>query len=107
MVVMLVKKCEMRPVEKTLFGFFYISIIFNYFKMCYDYPFTCTMNFRYITPTVIITSIFCGLFMNIRKNNEHPCVVKAVSAVLTLLVGVFCVLSVITYIAICAPVITE
>lgn len=107
MVVMLVKKCEMRPVEKTLFGFFYISMIFNYFKMCYDYPFTCTMNFRYITPTVIITSIFCGLFMNIRKNNEHPCAVKAVSAVLTLLVGAFCVLSVITYIAICAPVITE
>ena len=45
--------------------------------------------------------------MNIRKNNEHPCAVKAVSAVLTVLVGAFCVLSVITYIAICAPVITE
>lgn len=103
MIVMMFKKCAMKPLEKTFFGLFYILMIANFYKMCYDYPFTCTMNFRYITPTVIVTSLFCGLFMAQKKNGETSKPVKAVSYAITGAAGLFCLLSVMTYVSVCAP----
>ena len=33
----------------------------SFFKAAADYAFTCTMNFRYITPTVITGAVFIGM----------------------------------------------
>jgi 4-amino-4-deoxy-L-arabinose transferase-like glycosyltransferase len=103
MIVMLFKKCEMKPLEKTLFFSFYVVMIANFYKMCADYPFTCTMNFRYITPTVIVTSLFCGVFMKPKNDGEPEKSVAVISKAIAVLTAVFCLLSVMTYVSICAP----
>lgn len=35
--------------------------IISYIKFCFDYPFTFTMNFRYIVPTLISYSVITGI----------------------------------------------
>lgn len=35
--------------------------IISYIKFCFDYPFTFTMNFRYIVPTLISFSVITGI----------------------------------------------
>ena len=41
----------------------FVLEIISYLKFCFDYPFTFTMNFRYIVPTLIsytaITGVAC------------------------------------------------
>lgn len=103
MIVMLFKKCGMKPLEKTLFASFYFVMLFNFYKMCRDYPFTCTMNFRYITPTVIITSLFCGMFMQMKKDGEMPKSVAVISKAIMVMAAAFCMLTVMVYVTVCAP----
>ncbi len=105
MIIMLFKKSMMKPTHKAFLGVFYASLIFNYLKMCSDYPFTCTQNFRYITPTVIITSIFCGVFLQTVKDNANTKnkekAVVSLTYIIALLVGLFTVLSIQTYTVVC------
>ena len=51
------------PTEKALFASFYALQMVSFYKMAADYAFTCTMNFRYITPTVICGALFLGLLV--------------------------------------------
>ncbi|MDE7137423.1 MAG: hypothetical protein K2O29_03050, partial [Ruminococcus sp.] len=61
MIIMCFRKCRMNADEKIFFVTFYLTMMINFYKMCCDYPFTCTMNFRYITPTVITGALFTGI----------------------------------------------
>ena len=47
---------------------FWLAMILSFYKMAHDYPFTCTMNFRYITPTVMIGCLFIGFALNELKD---------------------------------------
>lgn len=69
MVIICFRKCAVKPLEKVFLVSFYVTLMGNFYKMAYDYPFTCTMNFRYITPTVIVGSIFIGLAINNNFSN--------------------------------------
>ena len=40
---------------------FYFTMVPLYVKFCFDYPHNCTMDFRYIVPTLIITGLFAGM----------------------------------------------
>lgn len=42
----------------------YTITMVSFYKMAEDYPFTSTMDFRYISPTVIVGATFIGLFLN-------------------------------------------
>lgn len=53
-----------RKTEKAAVMVFFFCMIFNFYKMSYDYPFTCTMNFRYITPTVFTGALCSGIVLN-------------------------------------------
>ena len=35
----------------------------SFYKLAASSPFTCSMNFRYITPTCIIGAVFLGLLL--------------------------------------------
>ena len=40
---------------------FYCTMVPLYVKFCFDYPHNCTMDFRYIVPTLVITGLFAGM----------------------------------------------
>ena len=50
------------------FGLLLILQIISYLKFCFDFPFTFTMNFRYIVPTLISFGVFMGISSD--KNNN-------------------------------------
>lgn len=43
------------------FLFLFILQIVSYLKFCFDYPFTFTMNFRYIVPTLVSYAVITGI----------------------------------------------
>lgn len=100
MVVTCFVKSKMRTVEKVFFALLYVVLIAFFYKMAYDYPFTCTMNFRYITPTVIIGSLFIGLTIDkisVSNKKGYKAVVYSTGALALL----FALCSTIVYIAVC------
>jgi hypothetical protein len=106
MLVTLFGKCTADRVHKLFFIAFYVCLVGNFYKMSAQYPFTCTMNFRYITPTVIINALFMGLFMSREEKSTgvSATVISAVSKLLMALTAIFCLLSYIVYIVVCYPV---
>ncbi len=87
---------------KALWGGFYSLMMLNFYNMSAKYPFTCTMNFRYITPTVIIGAFFMGVTIKRLKEKSSKgadIAIKAMSGVTVL----FCLLSIIIYIQVCIP----
>lgn len=71
MIIVIVRKKSMPMMGKAFFGIFYLVIMFNYYNMQRTYPFICTMNFRYITPTVIICCMFTGILLQKLKAENH------------------------------------
>lgn len=63
MIIALVKAKDMQPIWKIFFVLFYVFMMLNIYKMSADYPMVCTMNFRYITPTVIVQALFGGIWL--------------------------------------------
>lgn len=103
-IISLINKSRTVPLDmggKLLLGSFYIVMIANFYKMSYDYPFTCTMNFRYITPTVIVTSLFCGIFLEEIKPKGR--LGSAAASVLSVTVVGFAFLSTYIYLTVCCP----
>lgn len=48
--------------EKIFMLLFFVTLILGVYKLSYDYPYVASMNFRYVTPTIIIGQLFWGLF---------------------------------------------
>ncbi len=99
MIVTLFRKCRTYSAEKVFFAVFYLTIMINFYKMCYDYPFTCTMNFRYVTPTVIIGALSVGIVSDriISRKNKTAQTAMKITEVLTLL---FVTLTIIIYLSV-------
>ncbi len=102
MVFNISNKCGLTPTEKTLFGSFYALLIINFYKMSKDYPFTCTMNFRYITPTVIIGAFFLGITLK-NLSSEDEKTERAVKIAAGSLALLFAIMSVIIFAFVCIP----
>lgn len=95
-------KCGLTAAEKTLFGSFYLILMANFYKMSHDYPFTCTMNFRYITPTVFIGAFFLGITLkNISADGTKT--ERAVKAAAFSMALIFALLSVVIFAFVCIP----
>ena len=61
MIIVIIRKCAMNVYEKVLCGSFWLVTMVSYYKMAYDYPFVCTISFRYVTPVIILGVIFLGV----------------------------------------------
>lgn len=68
MISFLFVRSDADSAQKLFLFSFRLAMMMSFYKMAHDYPFTCTMNFRYITPTVIIGSIFIGFTLNRLKD---------------------------------------
>lgn len=99
MIMMCFKKCSAKLTEKLFLTSFYVVMMVSFYKTAADYPFTCTMNFRYITPTVVVGAVFIGLIIKTeRKNKFFHKLIKAILEVCTML---FAVCSELVYLTIC------
>ncbi len=96
------ERCGLDGTQKALFGVFYLALIINFYKMANDYPFTCTMNFRYITPTVFIGAFFLGITIKQLRDRQSK-LVDIASYTLSLASLIFAAISVIVYIVVCYP----
>ncbi len=102
MIVICFRKTTANAVMKAFFIFFHIIMIANFYQMAADYPFVCTMNFRYITLTVITGALFCGLFLqSLQKSSKS---VKKTANVISLTLSVlFSVCAIWEITAMCFP----
>lgn len=62
-IIVLIRVKNMQTIWKIFFVLFYVFMMLNIYKMSADYPVVCTMNFRYITPTVIVQALFGGIWL--------------------------------------------
>ena len=97
----LVKKSKyLDNTMKVLFGGYQVLMFANFVNFCFKYPHNCSMDFRYIVPTMIIGAMFIGMFVNklrddIDKKNTLRAVVTYVSIGIT---SIFCLFSEAVYI---------
>ncbi|MBQ8134938.1 MAG: glycosyltransferase family 39 protein [Clostridia bacterium] len=64
MIVVLFKKDSMQVLWKVFFVLFYLVIIVSYYIFCMKYPYPCTEDIRYASPTIIIGALFIGYVIN-------------------------------------------
>jgi len=57
----------------------YFTIMAAYIGFCFSFPHDCTMDFRYITPTLIIGAAFIGLFLNGESASKRASYFKKIS----------------------------
>lgn len=87
-----------KKTEKFSVVLLFLCLVFNFYKMSNDYAFTCTMNFRYITPTVLTGALSAGLVLNQIKNDKFRKITGFISGAAVLLF-VFC--SAVVYTGLC------
>lgn len=96
------RKASANTVMKAFFVFFHVIMIANFYQMSAEYPFVCTMNFRYITLTVVTGALFCGLFLqSLQKSSEKA--KKAAAAVSITLSALFSACAIWEITALCFP----
>ena len=72
----------------------YVVLVAFFVNFCYNYPHQCTMNFRYIVPTVLMPSLALGITVNHSddKDNKKAGLLNA----LYILIACYALLSVIS-----------
>jgi ABC-type proline/glycine betaine transport system permease subunit len=48
------KCCGMSKISVRMLAIIFVTFLGNYVVFCFGYPFTCTMNFRYIVPCLLL-----------------------------------------------------
>ena len=72
MISVIIFSKENKIVNYGLF-FAWLCQMISYIAFNIDFPFSCTMDFRYIPITVIIGAIFIGKFSNQIENGNKVC----------------------------------
>lgn len=67
----LLKKGSMDRVMKGMCAVCYGTLLLFYVKFCFDYPYICTMNFRYIVLALLFPVLGTGIWMS-EKRKKHP-----------------------------------
>lgn len=93
MIVTMFTDRSMDRTQKLFIGTFYALLVGNLYLMSAEYPMVCTMNFRYLMPTVITGALFIG--MCIKKHSS-----KIAEAMITVPTVGFSVFSALIYIVV-------
>ncbi len=74
------------------------TYMISYYRFCFSYPYTCTMNFRYILPTMIIGAVSLGLALQqLKSRTKQGFLVRYCRSLSHIAVAVFCISSWVTY----------
>ena len=75
-------KKENYPVMDGGIRFFWLigygALLYSYLNFCYNFPHQCTMNFRYMVPTILYPAVAAGLAMQraeqkaVQAGSEKP-----------------------------------
>ena len=57
---------------KLFLVLFYAVLMGGFYQLSAAEPFTCSMNYRYITPTCVIGAVFLGLAFQRLRNGKKP-----------------------------------
>jgi len=66
---------------KWFFVIVYVAQFFSYVKFCYGYPHQCTMNFRYMVPTILVPALALGEEMSVKTSQVKKITVYAFSII--------------------------
>lgn len=94
--MLFVKKTKLRPAQKLFFVSYWTFSMLYFYMFCSKYPATCTQNFRYLTPLLVVTAVVYAMLLDTFKSSEKGAA-KAAYKVVSGMVAAFCVLSVIVY----------
>lgn len=53
----------MKPIFKVFFALLFVVILGSYYIFCFEFPFTCTQNVRYVVPLIVTGAMFIGLWL--------------------------------------------
>lgn len=96
-----IKKTKHTDTTEKVFVLFYQILLFCYFiKFCFDFPHNCSMDYRYIVPTMVLGAFFIGAAFDefTVENKKNTGAVKAVSYIVYGATAAFCLFSTIVYI---------
>ena len=96
MIITFIKDRSADKVQKLFTGMFYIVLVGNLYSMSSNYPLVCTMNFRYLMPTVVIGALFVGMVIKRKSKLQRP-----YSIAMTVAVPCFAAMSSLIYIVVC------
>ena len=80
-------------------GVYHVVMLAAYFRMQAAYPFVCTMDFRYIAPTVVTGAVFLGVLVS-RWTRRGDCWPRAVTRLLAGITAAFATCSAAGYLMI-------
>ena len=66
-----VLKNRLQTILKALFATAYLTFCIFYLKFCFDYPFICTMNFRYLGIALGMVTVLFAIGCSSVKKNDH------------------------------------
>lgn len=72
----LIQKRSMDGALKGMIVLGYAVLLISYIKFCFQYPFICTMNFRYIVVTILFPAIGTGIWVEKNKGGKRELAVK-------------------------------
>ncbi|MGN0482908.1 MAG: ArnT family glycosyltransferase [Lachnospiraceae bacterium] len=83
-------------VEKGFLALGYLTILGNFYTFCINFPYTCTMNFRYIVPCMLIAAYGTGVWIQ-KRETKAGTVSKVLITALEGLVILFAVIVLLIY----------
>lgn len=102
MIVLCFRKCAMNRMQKIFFVSFYLVMMVNFYYLAASSPFTCSMNFRYIMPTILIGALFFGMAVQELRQRKTKAA-GALAVGMQVLCGCFAVCSFVLYAWVCLP----
>ncbi len=84
------------PLMISALAVYVLVLIGSYVKLCFEYPFYCTMDFRYIAALAVIAPLFVFLALQ-RLSGRFPRAGAVLSGAGSALAGVFSVCSVLVF----------
>ena len=80
----------------ALLGCYWVTMMISYVLFCFEYPHFCSMDYRYIVPTMLVGAVFFGKLLE-RLERSEARAARNVSAVLTTCAATFAVCSTCLY----------
>lgn len=93
-IVLMIKKRYLYDSTVTYsFVILWTVVMVFFFKFCLDYPFTCSMDFRYIVPTLLVGVLFLGKLLEILGEKREKAFCRVMHTGICVLSVLFCIIS--------------
>lgn len=74
-----------------------LTVFISYISFCFGYPHTCTQNFRYAIPTLLVACLFLGRWLEGLKQRPSTALTRTIFFGVDCLTALFCIASAAVY----------